>query len=272
MNKLDTRLMEARTAPVVAGVDGTQGSFAAVRWAVTEAVAREAPLWLAHIYEPTTVPDRQDMRRAADFALSVLREQRVHTDITIATTMKHGGVVPGLAAVTRDAALLVVATRGIGRPLAGLGDSTAAAMVEHTHCPMVVVPRGEMGGEMGDVGSVVLGAPSVLDRASTEFAFDHAAREGAKLVAVHAFSDGTAARADLTLAEQLDPWTRAYPNVSVRREIQVGQPVTALLAASRHARLLVLSSRGVSGLPGLLAGSVSQAVIYQADCPVAIVR
>nr|BFE79285.1 hypothetical protein GCM10020093_018860 [Planobispora longispora] len=63
-----------------------------------------------------------------------------------------------------------------------------------------------------------------------------------------------------------------YPGLEVRVEILDGSPRGELPAAAAQARLLVVGSRGMGELRGLLSGSVSQAVMRHAPCPVAVVH
>ena len=60
----------------------------------------------------------------------------------------------------------------------------------------------------------------------------------------------------------------------VRTEILEGSPAEAILdvANTRKVDLIVMGSRGIGRLKGLLIGSQSQKVVQHAPCPVLIVR
>ncbi len=74
------------------------------------------------------------------------------------------------------------------------------------------------------------------------------------------------------LAELLAGWSEKYPDVQVTRQVAGARASDALLVASGRAQLLVVGARGVGGFRGLLFGSVSQAMLHHARCPVAVVR
>ena len=49
-------------------------------------------------------------------------------------------------------------------------------------------------------------------------------------------------------------------------------PAQELINASADADLVVVSSRGGGGFPGLKMGSVSSQVVSHAECPVVVIR
>lgn len=71
--------------------------------------------------------------------------------------------------------------------------------------------------------------------------------------------------------EQTQP---TVPGIFCRREFLVGPPVGTLLdyASSHNVDLIVMGTHGRTGVTRLLMGSVAEAVLRRADCPVLTVK
>lgn len=61
------------------------------------------------------------------------------------------------------------------------------------------------------------------------------------------------------------------PDLEIRKEIREGSPIDMLLDLSVDVAEIVVGSRGLGGLSGLVLGSVSTSVVSHADCPVVVV-
>ncbi|WAP58811.1 universal stress protein [Streptomyces sp. S465] len=262
---------------VVVGVDGSSSSDAAVAQAAREARRRGARLRVVHalswpvrpMYAPLDpTPIHRLAHDAAEHARSVVPE----VDVTHAVVV--GDAAPVLSAESRTADLVVVGRRGIGKFVGMLLGSTAVSLVGQSHCPVLVVRE-----EPDDIGPVVLavdGSPE--GEKAVEFAFAEASLRGSEIYAVHAWQPdlappGTGAEsAERLLALSVAGHRERYPDITVRQQVLSGEIREVLIEASRNAQLMVAGARGRGGFSGLLLGSVSQALLYHAHCPVAIVR
>ncbi|MCT9011090.1 universal stress protein [Streptomyces rhizosphaerihabitans] len=132
------------------------------------------------------------------------------------------------------------------------------------------------------VAAGIDGSPESL--AAAHWAAREALRRGTALTLVHAWQwhprPALSVPADMTQrawAEDLltgvsDGLRAAHPGLRVLDRSVEDAPVTALLAAADEAALLVLGSRGLSGLTGYLLGSISQRVVARSPVPVVLVR
>ncbi|MDX2695780.1 universal stress protein [Streptomyces ipomoeae] len=74
------------------------------------------------------------------------------------------------------------------------------------------------------------------------------------------------------LRERSDGIRLRHPGVDVTLEQRTGRPTDELVAAAEDAELLVLGSRGLSGIAGFLLGSVGLHVVAHTERPVVLVR
>jgi len=285
---------EATAGAVVVGVDGSEPSLRAVRWAAEEAAMRGAGLTVCCVAvagtdeQPMLWDGQQLVLIPADDVLR--RAIRVATDTTaevaVAGDVLRGDPAYQLLVRAREAELLVVGARGLGAFVGLLVGSVSEHVAGRADCPVVVV-RGEASPDL----PVLVGVDgSAANQAAVGFAFAAAARRGVELVALSAAEpewvrpavgspglpvvdvDGVEHAARARLDDALRQWTDRYPDLRVRRVAVPGGAARALIEASSRAGLAVVGSRGHGTLSGVFLGSVSRHLMRHADCPVAIVR
>jgi nucleotide-binding universal stress UspA family protein len=279
---------------IVVGVDGSPEALEAVRWAAAEAERRTAGLrlvtaveWLDRLPAAGVPPAGHSVADALfEMAAKGLEEaaaaaKEITSEVAIDRETVVGFPLAVLASESRGASLLVVGAGGGGRIGSVLAGSTAVGVTTHAACPVVVV-RGE---EHGSRAPVVVGVDAApTGEAAVAFAFEAAAERGVPLLAVHTWGcppgDMRTApfwrelidEAERNLAESLAGWTEKYPDLPVQRIVNHSTPAHRLRELSEEAQLVVVGSRGHGELAGLILGSVSNAMVHGAACPVAVVR
>ena len=292
-------------AALVVGVDGSEGSRAALIWSAQEAHRRQLPLRIVaaaglDAVMPATASEsfwghlsayqeswaNDVVNDAADLA-----RQTAPVEPQTAVYLKETAVI-ALQGEAESAGLLVVGSRGRGGAIASRLGSTAIVLTQQASCPVVVVPRhgGPFDVETG--GDVVVGVDgSQTSQRAVEFAFAEAALRKTGLTAVHAWTlpwlrstlsirhevvnvtrPALQQEAAAVLSESLAEIRQKHPAVPVVEQAVEERPAVALVEASHDAPLLVVGSRGRGGISGLLLGSVSHAVLHRAHCPVAVIR
>jgi nucleotide-binding universal stress UspA family protein len=209
----------------------------------------------------------------------------VAPDAEIDQTVSSGFAIAVLVAESRRAGLLVVGGGGLGRLASLLTGSVAIGVATHAECPVVVVRGLRNGAEQDASAPVVVGVDaSPNGEAAIAFAFEAASARRAPMIAVHTWGyppgdvrtapmwDDVRAEAERELAERVGRWGEKYPDVQVQSSVTHSQPARRLIELSEHAQLVVVGSRGHGELTGLVLGSVSNAVVHRASCPVVVVR
>lgn len=137
---------------IVVGVDGSPGSLAALRWALSEASLRGVDV---HVVGAWEYPGGTNYGTSADDSPGDVLTKAMKAVITAATAPSQGGEAPATAVtasiVQGDAArelqraaddgdLLVVGSRGHREVLGRLLGSVSQHVVSRARCPVVVVP------------------------------------------------------------------------------------------------------------------------------------
>ncbi|MFE0645037.1 universal stress protein [Streptomyces sp. NPDC058877] len=288
------------SGPVVVGVDGSPSSLDAVSVAAREARLRGCGLRVVHafIWPAMHVPLGPSPLGPAEGGLrnmvgrlvaeAVEHARTVAPEVEVSNAVVTGDALTVMEAQSRTASLVVVGSRGMGGFVGLLVGSTAVHLAAYGRCPVMVVR-----GESDRTGPVLLGADgSPAGEGAVEFAFEAASLRGTGIVALHAWTPWSvavtppqdpsmpyalepgilAAGEERLLAEAVGGQRERYPDVSVEHTLVRGGTREALIDASKNAGLIVVGARGRGGFTGLLLGSVSQALLHHAHCPVVVVR
>lgn len=280
---------------VVVGVDGSPQSRAALEWAARDAELRGVPLTVVHVVSPLETAVWIDVPVPRDFieernrrATEILSEATTTVKASVGAAVRHyaleGSVVPMLVEMSKDADLVVVGSRGVGKIEGLLLGSVSAGLLHHAQGSVAVI-RGDVAHSDSPTGApVVVGVDgSSASELAVAVAFEEASIRRVGLVAVHAWRDRTGTipgldwrnlrvEAQEILAERLAGYAEQYPDVQVERVVVESGPAKELVDRSEAAQVLVVGSHGRGGFAGLLLGSVGAAVADGARCAVIVAR
>lgn len=284
-----------QSSPVVVGVDGSERSAGAVRYATREARLRGCAVRLAHIAPtalpegglwPTAARDVEDLRSSGERLLAgaVADARSGASDLRFESVLGRGPRVAGLVTEAAAGALLVLGRetrRGIERLAAG---ATTAAVVARAAVPVVVVPADW---RESDHSLIVVGIKSSAgDGELLARAYAMAAARDAVLRLVHAVeapgpasengvadpSAGDSVNAGRRMLEAVArDWRDAFPDVEVETAVIEGRPAVALVGASTDADVLMLARPHRDLRHPVRLGTTPRAVLEVSDTPVEVV-
>lgn len=289
---------------IVVGIDGSQGSLVALRWAGVVAARLGLPLLAVEAWQyPSSAGSplgashlpgtwRSDQEVEAELRALVERELASVRDLEVGVRAGHGPAAAALlAAAGQDTDLLVVGSRGMGGFAGLLVGSVSHQVTEHAPCPVTVVPAAD-----GDEPAAAAGAggatPPPVPRSllvgtdgssHAQHALRHAAdlaiRLKAGLTVASVVPAAEVARDPSGVLDErtaeLERWTRPVRDDGLvpRLSVAVGDARSTLLetAHDHGADLLVIGSRGLGPITRLLLGSVATALVAHSDLPVTVV-
>ena len=132
---------------IVVGVDGSEPSREALRWAYRQATLTGAHLRVVMSWDlPATIylgpfPEGTDFQKATEDALDQTLDETLGNDraVSLTTLVLEGHPAPVLLQQANEAELLVVGSRGHGEFTGMLLGSVSEHCVTHATCPVVVV-------------------------------------------------------------------------------------------------------------------------------------
>ncbi|MGH2966903.1 MAG: universal stress protein [Solirubrobacterales bacterium] len=282
------------TRPVIVGVEGSARSADAIALGDLLAERLGAPLLLVHTHpsEPLArtldrLEHRQMVRSLFDSTFSQVQALIGEGRQRAMRVVPASSAAAGLQRVAeRERAQLIVVgpsrRSGLGRVRPG---ATGERLLSGSPVPVANAPRGYAGQE-----ARLERLASAFDGSSESYqAFQWAARLARPgdsqllLASVHTPMAFGHLSANRTLAgESVNRALRrelserhaaaiAAQDICVDGVLRDGDPGTVLIDLARDRDLLVLGSRGYGPLRAVLLGSVSQAVIRRANCPVVVV-
>jgi nucleotide-binding universal stress UspA family protein len=277
------------------GVDGSEDSRTALRWASTVADATDLQLralWAWHYPSDTVLklgridlPDPERTDEMVEGQLRHLLEDVLGEDADRVEATVGRGPAAGalLRAADEGAAMVVVGSRGLGGFKGLLLGSVSRQLCEHAPCPVTVV-RHTAPTDPFRVRTIVVGTDgSDHAAAAMTYAADLAGQIDAQLIVANAAGPGDVVHprgvephVDLDVRRTLvEGWCAPLRERGVEHHVAVieGDARTALLdvASDRAADLLVVGSRGHGPITNLLLGSVATSLVQHSELPITVV-
>ena len=280
---------------IVVGLDGSDGSRSAMRWAATHAerfgpiqpvVAWRYPWWLVpnpFPAAPSPPPAEQFQRRAEHQARAEIASLGI--DHVAEPIVCQAAAGPALVTLGARANLIAVGTRGRDAVRGTLLGSTGMHLVANATAPAVIVPRHLR--MTPNHGRVVVGVDgssnSIL---ALRWAIQNTP-DDVQLLAVTSYLDPVdlavrpdgmavdlgAADADRVLRQSIEAARDGLGSTShhVTPRVLCGEAREVLRDAADDASLLVVGTRGHRGVAHLILGSTTDALVRNPHIPTVVV-
>lgn len=276
---------------ILVGVNGTDPSRAALRWAMKRAAAVGAKVSVAHVIDDgwATIGARMigDLRDDAQRLVEKEAEyaRRLTHDVVIHTQLLRGSLMQELIAASDSADMVVVGTHKTGFIHGKVFGSRSLWLAAAAHAPVAIIPQTSQ----RDGRGIVVGVDdSQAGRLAVRFAAIEAERARETLTLLRAFvaPDPTnktddvrreltrhiEARTSATLSDASALVGSVAANVETRSRGIRRPAAEALVAASASAALLVIGCSRREDSHQVMVGSVSHDVLVNLTGPTVVVH
>jgi len=279
--------MSTPSSRIVVGYDGSPESDEAARWAASTALLRGERI-VAVVVAESTVSTRSQGWPVSWW--QEIEQQAVDTlagaGATEVAVERHvGNRVRTLLDAADDASMLVLGSRGHSRIGEVVLGSVSQSAARHARCPVVVVRQRHA----ASAHRIVVGSDdSEPSRRALDFACTRAQAGGQQVVMIRAWKPftvpvdlhgdvppalaSTLLNEEEALAKSVAEQRGRFPGLDIVGEFIATAPGQVLVDASYTAALVVVGSRGRTALTETVLGSVSNRVLQDARCPVAVVH
>ena len=285
------------TGVIAVGVDGSDPSLLALRWARVEAGLRQARL-IAVIARPSALEWPHDSPQHVDEINRHISDRMAQIRAAIARTVSAIGeavepeieIIEGhpttvLVIVSKRVDLLVIGGRGFGGWKGAFAGSLTGHLAGHTSAPLAVIRTyGDSHGERPR-GRIVVGVDGLSSSEAVRFGMQEAALLGASVLVVSTWqypvlgirpTSAEAAEflesgASALLEEAIAACRIQFPQVPLDTMVRMGHPAEVLAEEALSADLVVVGSRGRGGFAALMLGSVAISVLHRVAGPVVVV-
>lgn len=261
---------------VIVGFEDSADSYLALEQAAQEAAWHGWSLRIVHVQDPVWRAGTRGRDRAEGVLLLEDAVERVCVEqpgVPVSASLPVGSAVSELIAASRHAGLVVVGTRGLGGFAQFVAGSVAARVAAEAMASVLVVRVPSTSALQGWAQRPLLVGVdgSQAGYAAVEFAVGEARLRGVGILAVHAATQHLGGD-PLYLGTLAGVDDSDFLGVRVTRRFVDQDPGQALIRLSAGASAVVVGARGRGGFPGLRTGSVAQALIHRAHCPVFVVH
>ncbi|QQS25100.1 MAG: universal stress protein [Actinomycetota bacterium] len=271
------------TSTWIVGVDGSDNARHAAEWAIDQAVGRDVRIvvlatWTLPIVpmgamsSMAVLPDWSDLESELRRSTEALATKLSRDGVEVEARIAQGSAADVLIEASREADLLVVGARGLGRVTGLVLGSVSQRCVSHSVAPVAVIA---MEAPLGPARRILVGYDASANaRTAAQWALGFAQPDAAITIldalgiapwlAPDLVRERFPVEVEATEAEfrthmgELDPDNRAD------HSFVIADARVALLDASTRADLVVLGARGRGRLAAMLLGSTTTWMLQSA--------